>query len=62
MSTSDNKAIVEQIASEIYSQGNLDLINELFAPDVRYHDPLTPEEGLVHDQVACSGMMSGGSG
>ena len=50
MSTSDNKAIVEKIAGEIYSQGNLSLIDDVFAPDALYYDPLTPEEGLGREE------------
>jgi predicted ester cyclase len=39
MSTSENKVLANQILREIFSQGNLSHIDELFAPDIVIHDP-----------------------
>lgn len=37
-----NKAIVRRSYEEVWSQGRLEVVNELYAPDFVLHDPLTP--------------------
>ena len=43
MSAEENKAIVRREAEEIFSQGNLDAADEIYAPDFVGHEPTTPE-------------------
>jgi len=38
----DNKAILRRINDEVFSQGNLDLVDELFSPNYVLHDPGIP--------------------
>src|SRR3712207_4931174 len=38
----DNKAILRRISDEVFSQGNLDVVDELFAPNYVLHDPGVP--------------------
>lgn len=45
MSTT-NKSLVERVVEEVYNQGHLALVDELFTADFSYHDPLTPAEGV----------------
>ncbi len=42
MSTEVNKAIVRRYYDEIWSKGDLDLIDELFASNYVNYDPATP--------------------
>lgn len=42
MSTEANKAIVVQLYEEIWNQGNLDLADQLAAPNAITHDPQLP--------------------
>ncbi|HET7479523.1 MAG TPA: ester cyclase [Rubrobacteraceae bacterium] len=44
MSAEENKAIVRRVIEECFNQGNLDVIDELIAPDYVDHDPAMPEE------------------
>ena len=44
MSTEENKALARRWAEEVWSEGNLDLIDELVLPDYVDHDPALPEE------------------
>jgi len=39
MSIEENKVLAYRILEEIFSQGNLSHIDELFAPDIVIHDP-----------------------
>ena len=39
MSTEQNKAVVNRIWQEIFNEGNLDLIEQLYAPSYVYHGP-----------------------
>ncbi len=39
MSIAGNKVLARRIVEEIFSQGNLNSINELFAPGIVIHDP-----------------------
>jgi predicted ester cyclase len=38
----ENKAILRRVTDEVFSQGNLDLVDELFAADYVLHDPGIP--------------------
>ena len=40
----ENKAISRRWAEELFSQGDLDLVDEIFAPDHVNHDPNIPME------------------
>jgi len=44
MSTEENKAVSRRVAEEIFNGGNLDLADELYAPDYVLHDPALPED------------------
>jgi predicted SnoaL-like aldol condensation-catalyzing enzyme len=39
-----NKAVSRRVAEEIFNGGNLDLADELYAPDYVLHDPSLPED------------------
>ena len=40
----ENKALVRRSFEEVFNQGNLDAVVEIFAPDYVLHDPTSPEE------------------
>ena len=42
MSVQENKALLRRDYEELWSQGNLDLIDQDVAPDYVHHDPATP--------------------
>ena len=42
-SAQENKAVSRRVAEEIFNGGNLDLADELYAPDYVLHDPSLPE-------------------
>lgn len=44
--SANNKDIVQRVVEEVYNQGNLALVDELFVEDFSYRDPLTPAEGM----------------
>jgi steroid delta-isomerase-like uncharacterized protein len=44
MSAEVNKAIVRREVEEIFSRGNLDAADEIYAPDYVGHEPTTPED------------------
>ncbi len=45
MSTEENKAIVRRAIEEVFSaQGNLDVADELYAPDYVGRNPVSPED------------------
>ena len=44
MSAQENKALVRRVMDEMFNEGNLDLADELFAPDYVDHDPAMPED------------------
>jgi steroid delta-isomerase-like uncharacterized protein len=52
---SDNKAVMRRLYDEIFSQGNIDLIDELMADDFVEHEELPPGippgKGAVHALV-----------
>jgi steroid delta-isomerase-like uncharacterized protein len=39
----ENKALVRRVFEEVINQGNLDLVDEVYAPDYAYHEPGIPE-------------------
>ncbi len=43
MSAEENKALARRWA-EIFNQANLDLVDEIYAPDCVLHDPTMPED------------------
>jgi steroid delta-isomerase-like uncharacterized protein len=42
MSTETDKALVNRIAHDIWNSGNLAAVDEIMAPDARYHGPHMP--------------------
>ena len=44
MSLEENKAITRRFLDEIFAGGNLELVDELFAPNFVLHDPSVPQE------------------
>ena len=40
----ENKAIVRRQEEELFTQGNLDAADEVYAPDYVGHDPSNPED------------------
>jgi hypothetical protein len=42
MSIVENKMLVRRLCEEVYDQGNVELIDELFAPSFVEHDPSQP--------------------
>ena len=44
MSPEENKAVVRRFLEEVFGGGNLELADELFAPDYVLHDPSVPGE------------------
>lgn len=44
MSPEENKAVIRQFLEEVFGGGNLELVDELFAPDYVLHDPAVPGE------------------
>ena len=44
MSAEENKAVSRRVAEEVFNGGNMDLVDELYAPDYVLHDPSLPED------------------
>ena len=44
MQPEENKAVVRTFLEDVFGGGDLDLVDELFAPDYALHDPAVPEE------------------
>ena len=44
MQPEENKTVVRRFLEEIFTAGNLELVDELFAPDYVLHDPVLPDE------------------
>jgi steroid delta-isomerase-like uncharacterized protein len=44
VTTEENKAISRRVGEEIFNGGDLDLADELYAPDYVLHDPSLPED------------------
>jgi len=45
MSTTENSALVRRFITEIFNQGNLEVAEEILAPDYMHHDPTTGQFG-----------------
>jgi steroid delta-isomerase-like uncharacterized protein len=57
-----NKAVVHRMFQEMWNEGNLDVVDELFAPDYAGHDPTDPnpetrEVSSAADAKAWVGMV-----
>jgi predicted SnoaL-like aldol condensation-catalyzing enzyme len=44
MSAEENKALARRVIEELFNNGNLDLADELIAPDYVDHDQAMPED------------------
>jgi predicted SnoaL-like aldol condensation-catalyzing enzyme len=44
MSIEENKALARRVIEEMFNNGNLDVADELIAPDYVDHDPAMPED------------------
>ncbi len=44
MSAEENKALARRVIEEMFNKGNLDVADELLAPDYVDHDPAMPED------------------
>jgi steroid delta-isomerase-like uncharacterized protein len=44
MSTEENKALARRFADDILNRGNVDVVDEVYAPDYVDHDPAMPED------------------
>jgi len=44
MSTEENKAVARRVLKELFNQGDLDLVDEIIAPDFVQHDPAMSED------------------
>jgi steroid delta-isomerase-like uncharacterized protein len=44
VSAEENKAVSRRVAEEVFNGGNVDLADELYAPDYVLHDPSLPED------------------
>jgi steroid delta-isomerase-like uncharacterized protein len=44
VSAEENKAVSRRVAEEVFNGGNVDLADELYAPDSVLHDPSLPED------------------
>jgi steroid delta-isomerase-like uncharacterized protein len=42
VSANENKATLRRVSEEVFNQGNLSVVDELFAPDYVLHDPGVP--------------------
>jgi steroid delta-isomerase-like uncharacterized protein len=40
----ENKAIIRRLEQEVFTQGNLDVLEEIYAPNYVGHDPTNPED------------------
>jgi len=60
MSEEENKVLVRRVIEEMFNEGNLDVADELIAPDYVDHDPAMPEADDV-DAVYCNERPSRGS-
>jgi len=56
MSAEENKAIVRRQEEKLFTQGNLDAADEIYAPNYVGHDPTNPEDmrGLVAAKQAAA--------
>ena len=52
MMLDENKAIVRRLYEECWNQGKVDILNQIIAPDCRFHDPVFPSLGAGPDNLA----------
>ncbi len=45
MAAAENSALVRRFIEEIFNQGNLEVAEEILAPDYQHHDPTTGQFG-----------------
>ena len=57
MSTEENKVLARRFLEEVFSEGNLDAIDELFAPDWVDHDAARPE--ALHGSEGARQLVEG---
>jgi steroid delta-isomerase-like uncharacterized protein len=57
MSTEENKAVARRVLDEMFNKGNLDVADELLAPDYVDHDPAMPED--IHGPEGFKQYVSG---
>ena len=57
MSAEENKALARRVLEEMFNKGNLDVADELLAPDYVDHDPAMPED--IHGPDGFKQYVSG---
>ncbi len=57
MSAEENKALARRVIEEMFNKGNLDVADELLAPDYVDHDPAMPED--IHGPEGFKQYVSG---
>ncbi len=57
MSVEENKALARRVLEEMFNKGNLDVADELLAPDYVDHDPAMPED--IHGPDGFKQYVSG---
>ena len=58
MSTMNNKLLADRVWQEVWHEGNLDRIDELFAPDFVRHDPGRTLEGPEQNRQFIRGLRA----
>lgn len=59
MPAAENKELVRRYFNEVANNGNLDLVDEMFAPDYLHHDPANPDpRGVVGPQGVKDHLLS----
>ncbi len=44
MAAEENKTLHRRVLEEVFNRGNLEAVDELFAPEYVDHDPATPQD------------------
>ena len=47
----ENKTLARRVLEEVFNEGNLDVVDEIFAQDYVHHDPTMPEEGHGREHI-----------
>jgi predicted ester cyclase len=47
----ENKTLSRRVLEEVFSAGNLDVVDEIFSEDHVHHDPAMPEEGHGRERI-----------
>lgn len=58
MSATNNKLLADRVWEEVWSQGNLDAIDKLFAPDFVRHDPGRELRGPEQNRQFIKGLRT----